>query len=173
MIIDLQGMVHQGLYVIEFPAAVKIGRSVNVLSRIATHGANGGIRAWLSEPVGGVIFAERAALREAAERIGRSFPRPSEYFPGLSFEDAIEITRRAAEKYRNDPGGVTIAAADFEPAPDRWLDSEEAAAYLRVSADDLETLALWGKVKRHFISGQRDLTRYHGRDLTEAARRLS
>lgn len=100
MIIELEPMTHSGLYVVEFPQHVKVGRSANLLTRIGQHAWLGGQRAWLSRSIeDGLAAAEAAALRAVAARAGRDYVKfgMSESFPGLSFSDAVEVVQNVVD----------------------------------------------------------------------------
>ncbi len=101
MIVDLIALARPGLYVIEFPLYVKIGQSRNLLTRLGHHGDEGGIRAWVSQPVADVEEAEKVALRMAIDRSGMLYLRGRlpERFPGLTFGEAVELTQDVADMY--------------------------------------------------------------------------
>lgn len=103
MIVELPLLVRPGLYVVQFPLHVKIAActSGNLMSRLATHGAEGGTRAWVSPPVSDAEAAEKVALRMAIERSGVFYVRGRmpERFPDLTFGDALEIAQVAADMY--------------------------------------------------------------------------
>jgi hypothetical protein len=99
-----------GLYVVQFPDRVKIGRSIaGMASRIADHVRDGATRvvAFCVPLDVRVDIAERdalAILQRCAEQIGRS-----ESFLGVTFEEAENIVACVLRRHSGDWPEVVIS----------------------------------------------------------------
>lgn len=102
-----------GLYVVEFPHAVKGGKAHGLRNRLRNHVRDGATRihVWVA-PAGlglpGLILAERGllhALEQHGQRIGAT-----ESFTGLPFETAVAAARRQLARWP-EPAGAEVAPA--------------------------------------------------------------
>jgi excisionase family DNA binding protein len=156
--------VRAGLYVADFGDAMKIGRSVNMISRLGNHFGDGATRGWISPPVRDIVTAEKEALTLAALRGVRQ--GVSEKFTGLSFEDGIETVLEGIERAERlvprssapvDLDKITSwVPKEKKPViTERWMHRDEAAAYLRVTGTVIDNLVREGKIHKYTATGRR------------------
>jgi hypothetical protein len=94
-----RGITPFGVYVVQFPGRVKVGKSGHVRTRISQHRQNGATRA-VGFGAHGNSAIEWFALRELdriADRIGTS-----ESFTGITFEEAEKVLATVARDQLGD-----------------------------------------------------------------------